>query len=554
MKKHLLKIIVFFVIIVSIITLCACDFTSDEVNGIVDNYFENYEQMGTTETGSYSKFKNINVQSSYLGYGYDVINDSYMDVKQIDTSHPIIDTNKIDNINLLMRKVNNGNVNECSASTMEEFYNSYTTSVNVYGKVGKFFSGGLKLDFSGSNAEKNYWHFYKLSYYFESFYISMTDTVENLQDVLSDSFKDDVVNMPIDSLFDKYGTHLIKEAAMGGRIEKNITYSSESKNSKSTMDAAVNAHMKFMKTSINAEASASIENELQSVGVTSSSKICQLGGKAISLVGDLNYDKWASSFDENLDYATLCGIVSENSLVGLWDLLPSGYERRAVEMKNRFVELSGTKYQELLNMFKLADVIEEESKDTSWSTITTKMSRYNCFDNQNYKESQKNTDQMWYKRHEGWELGELNFYGLEKNNNKYVVKNLQDFGIKYNLIQNIDELPLGNGDAALQNINSDTANTVSNTNISETIGKGAYWIRISYTDDTQKEINKTNFLNGKTKNSYIDLLTADDIDQNKSIKKIEIVVVYEMYVGGPGFLGIWWHDWSNWRCEFSLEF
>lgn len=554
MKKLLLKILTVLIISSLSFNAFGCDFSADDVNEIVDNAFENYSQMNSTETGSYSKFKDINVQSSYLGYGYDVINDPYMDVKKIAVSYPILDLNKIENVNLMMQKVNNGAVDESYGSTMEEFYNDYATSVNVYGKMGKFFSGGLKLDFSGSASQKSYWYFYKLSYYFDSFYIHITDTVDSLQNYLSDGFKNDVINMPIDQLFDRYGTHLIKEAAMGGRVEKSLTYSSESSNNKSSMSAAVNAHIKIMGASINAEASTSANSELSQAGVEYKSKITQLGGKAISLVGDVDYDKWASSFDESLEYATLCGIVGENSLVGLWDLLPSGYESRATEMKNRFVELSGSKYQELLDMFKLSDVIEEEPEDTSWELITEKMEKYNCYDNQSYKESQKNPDEEWYKRHEGWELGELNFYGLEKSGNKYVVKNPQQFRIKYNLLENILELPLGKGVAAAQSIASDTANAVANTNISETIGKGAYWIRITYTDDFQKEVNKTNFLDGKTKGTFIELLSNEDIDQNKTIEKIEVVLVYEMYAGGPGFLGIWWNNLTNWRCEYTLEF
>ncbi len=553
MKKLFTKFLSLVLSLTTTIGIAACDFTSNDVNSIVDNYFKNYNEMGSTETGSYEKFKDINVQSSYLGYGYDVINDPYMDVKKISVSYPILDMNKIESVNLMMQKVNSGAVDESYGSTMEEFYSDYATSVNVYGKVGKYFSGGLKADFSGSATEKSYWYFYKLSYYFDSFYIHITDTVDQLQDFLSESFKNDVVNMPIDELFDRYGTHLIKEAAMGGRVEKSVTYSSESNNSKASMDLAVNAHIKVLGASINAEASLSSNNELSKAGVEYKSKITQLGGKAISLVGDVDYDKWASSFDERLEYATLSGIVGEHSLVGLWDLLPDGYETRAQEMKDRFVELSGGRYEELCSMFKLTEIAEEEAKDTTWEVITEQMSKYNCHDNQNYKESQKNDDPEWYARHEGWELGELNFYGLEQSESRFVMKNPLHFGIKYKLLQNTEELPVG-GVASAQKITADSSTIVDNTNINEQIGKGAYWIRISYTDDTQKEINKTNFLDKKTKGSYIDLLTANDIDQNKIIKKIEIVVVYEMWAGGPGFLGIWWNASSNWRCECTLNF
>ncbi len=356
MKRFIKAVTIVLSIIMLVTCFGACDWSSDDVNDVVDNAFKNYQSMNSTETGTYSKFKDINVEASYLGYGYDVINDPYMDVKKIAVSYPILDMDKIENINLMMQKVNNGAVDESYGSTMEEFYNDYSASVNVYGKVGKFFSGGLKTEFSGSNSEKNYWYFYKLSYFFDSFYIHITNTVDDLRNYLSETFAYDLVNLPIEQVFDRYGTHLIKEAAMGGRVEKSVTYSSESNTDKTAMNAAVNTHIKAFGASINAEASASANETLSMAQVEYKSKITQLGGKAISLVGDVNYDKWASSFDESLEYATLSGIVSENSLVGIWELLPNGYETRANEMKNTFIELSNGKYDELCDMFKLKDI------------------------------------------------------------------------------------------------------------------------------------------------------------------------------------------------------
>ncbi len=554
MKKSLLKILIVVLTITLSMGIYGCNLTPGDVNDIVDNYFQNYENMGLTESGAYSKFKDINVQSSYLGYGYDVINDPYMDVKKINLSYPIIDMNKIENVNLMMQKVNHGDFYESSGSTIEEFYTNYATSVNVYGNIGKFFSGGLKLDFNGSTSQKSYWYFYKLSYYFDSFYISITDTIDQLQSVLSDNFKNDVISMPIDQLFDRYGTHLIKQAAMGGRIEKSVTYSSESENSKSSMDMAVSAHINILSSSINAEVSTENENELNKAGVTSSSKITQLGGKAISLADNVDYSKWASSFDESLEYSTLSGIVSDNSLIGLWDLLPAGYEIRANEMKNRFIELSGNNYNQILNMYQLNDVAEEEIKDTSWQVITEKMPKYNCHDNKDYSENQKNSDEFWYKIHDGWELGELNLYGFEKENDKYIVKNPEQISLKYKLLQNIDNLPLLVNTVMDPIIRVDTAKKVSNTNINnQEIGRGAFWIRISYADDTQTEINKTNFLDGKTKGSYIDLLTPNDIEQSKTIKKIELVLVYELEVKIKGTVFSTPRS-SNWRCEYVLNF
>ncbi len=551
MRKIFIRLLCFLIMIPMAFSFAGCDFTPDDVNNIMDKYFENYKQMGNTETGEYSNFKNINVQSSYLGYGYDVINDPYMGVENIQVSNPIIDMNKIENVELLMQKVNTGNYDESYGSTMEEFYQDYATSINVYGKVGKAFSGGLKLDFSGSSEEKTYWYFYKLSYFFNSFYIHITNTVEELQDVLSAKFKSDVLNLPIDELFAKYGTHLIKEAAMGGRIEKSVTYSSTSSNDKSSMNAAVNMHIKALKSSINMEASYEQNEQLQKAGVESTTKITQLGGKAVSLSGDVDYDKWVDSFDQSLEYAALCGVVGDNSLVGLWDLVPAGHEERANAIKEKFIELSGDKYDELCKTFKLSN-INDEPVDTSWELISQEMKRYNCNDGNNYNSNEIEHDENWRKRHNGWELGKLNFYGLARNGEKYVIKNQNAFSIKYNLLQNIDDLPRVG--ASLQTIQSDSATKVVNTSINEQIKKGAYWVRITYTDDTQKEIKATNCLDGKVQGSYINLLSASDVDSTKTIKTIEIVFVYEMYAGGPGAFGIWWKEDTNWRCEYTLKF
>ena len=351
------KILMVLLLAIHIVIISGCNFTSDEINGIVDNVFENYDSLGPTTTGSYSQFKNINVEGSYLGYGYDVINEPYMKKDSINIAAPIIDLTKLQETNLKLVKENSSDTESIEASTMQEFSEKYAAALNVYGKAGKAFSGGLKIDFQGSSNQKSFYYFYKNIYQVKTFNLYLTDSVEQLKQILSEQFKKDLIEMEPENLFNKYGTHLIKEVSMGGRIEVNSTYSSESSGSTAEVKAAVNAHIKFLNSSINAEMSGSYEAELNKHSIESNVTINQFGGKLIDHhdINSLssNYTKWVESFDENLSYSALSGIVGENSLVGLWELVPDENQERKNEIEQEFVRLSGDAYEELCSLFKL---------------------------------------------------------------------------------------------------------------------------------------------------------------------------------------------------------
>ncbi|MBR2988529.1 MAG: hypothetical protein IKC64_02255, partial [Clostridia bacterium] len=90
------------------------------------------------------------------------------------------------------------------------------------------------------------------------------------------------------------------------------------------------------------------------------------------------------------------------------------------------------------------------------------------------------------------------------------------------------------------------------TNVS--IGKGAYWIRVTYADDTQDpSIFRANCLDGCTQGAYIEMLSASSINASKVLKKIEIVFVYELVQAWDNWIG-WWDDTPNFRCDLVLNF
>ena len=137
--------------------------------------------------------------------------------------------------------------------------------------------------------------------------------------------------------------------------------------------------------------------------------------------------------------------------------------------------------------------------------------------------------------------------------NQLVVSNNSDFALRYHLLQNPKDLPDDNSKVT-KDICDDSETSVDGTSISGRIGKGAYWVRVTYTDYSQEEYVARNFLANAVKDGYIDLIPSDSLATNKAIAKIEVVVVYEMFTGAPGVLGIWWKDYTNWRCTYTFDF
>ncbi len=184
--------------------------------------------------------------------------------------------------------------------------------------------------------------------------------------------------------------------------------------------------------------------------------------------------------------------------------------------------------------------------------IAVTMERYNCNDGNNYNKNEREESASWRSRHDNYEIGQLNLYGCVKNGNQYSIVDDNLFAIRYQVLEDVDNLPRVKTSST--KLADDSATSVKGTNIDDKVGYGAYWVRVTYTDDSQESFNKTNVLKNATKGTIVTLLDNNDISDDKSIKSVDVVFVYEIYAGGPGFLGIWWHEHSNWRCEYTYSF
>lgn len=191
------------------------------------------------------------------------------------------------------------------------------------------------------------------------------------------------------------------------------------------------------------------------------------------------------------------------------------------------------------------------------NVITDTMVRYNCKDNTCYNKDIKEESADWISRHNGFELGALELHGCERDGDKYKIVSDKDFKIKYLVTQSLGSLSTEGGSkngAESLWVNNDGSAGVLGTDITSTVGIGACFVKVKYTDGSESSFSKTDFFKDAEKNSHLDIIKSKNIDKEKSLALIEVTVVYEMYSGGPGLFGIWWHEYTNWRCEHTYVF
>lgn len=187
-----------------------------------------------------------------------------------------------------------------------------------------------------------------------------------------------------------------------------------------------------------------------------------------------------------------------------------------------------------------------------YAYLQTSSKKFNidrCDDGNGYKPT--SNDLGWHK---SFDIVELEMQNLVRNDNSTysVAADWYPVTLNIKLVSNPAALPI-TGSEQIKNISSDTyKNAVYGTNISgKTIGMGAYYVCLEYSDGSKFEKSATDIFNGKKQGDTLALNIPND--SNKTINKISVVVVYEIFAGAPGVMGIWWKDFHNFRCTAVLN-
>ena len=331
-----------------------------------------------TQIGAYSQFDDLS--ESYLGYGFDVIRSSVFSDKYVKLSAPIFTAEGIKSQRLLRVDSKSSHVNEIVSSSMDEFSEQWNASANIGVSWGKKKIGGsveLSAKYSNDNSKTKSLSYQVVSITNQQFYIVMQSDLATYRSIMTDSFKADLYSdMSPATFFDRYGTHFITSAVMGGKINSYYKHSSETEQSLTQASAQASIEVRAFPTQVNVDVSVDWRQQMASQGIEVVNTIEVLGGGDFGMLSATdvpkNYAAWEKSLDSN---PSLIGIKDTGSLWGVWELIdPSldtaeiytwidenGDEQhgtRSAQLQAYFYQYGVESYNNLMEAASLPEMIE----------------------------------------------------------------------------------------------------------------------------------------------------------------------------------------------------
>ncbi len=210
-----------------------------------------------------------------------------------------------------------------------------------------------------------------------------------------------------------------------------------------------------------------------------------------------------------------------------------------------------------LSSWKMAQTVTLTAKwSKDWSIALTKQS---CADKNGYNPANEGSGDDKKTQRDYHMIGLTILDGIEGVNGGLTAKGKTNLSLQFTMLENPDNLPRCSNNGFwnwyVNGLTSDTntgTNNVYGTNITgKEIGKGAYYFKLTYSDNTTEEINATNFMADMKQG---DTKTVDiSINQYKTLSKIDVVIVFEIYYEHYTNLA-WYSGYANWRHTATIAF
>lgn len=288
---------------------------------------------GSLSEGYYSQFDELTKKESFLGYGFDVIKSSVFSDKYVKTSFPIFNTDKLMEQRLLKVDSKQTYVEEIQSSSIGEFMQSWNTKANVdVSWGGKRIGGsvGVEANYEGGveNAKSKYFHCISINN--QKFYIVLQSDIDTYRNILNESFINDLYSdMEPAELFNKYGTHFITSAVMGGKINSYYLYSSEQEQSYHDVSAKVSVEVRYLVGKTDVEVSGGYRQFASEQNIYIENTLEVIGGGDYAMLSDADigtkYADWEKSLNE---HSSLMGIKDSSSLIPIWNLIDASKDTK----------------------------------------------------------------------------------------------------------------------------------------------------------------------------------------------------------------------------------
>ena len=178
------------------------------------------------------------------GMGYNLLTAEYFNPGSVKKS-PILDLAKLNSAGLLQEDSDNKTVTDMVAgSSLSEYQKDYSTSMSVSGGAG-LFKASVSSNFGSSTSygSNSVFVTYRANIRKKQYFLGDADPDTLRESYLSASFRKAVDNPKTTpaALFNTYGTHLLAQMGVGGRLDMNYRFDSSSYETKSSLETMASA-------------------------------------------------------------------------------------------------------------------------------------------------------------------------------------------------------------------------------------------------------------------------------------------------------------------------
>lgn len=554
--------------------------------------------------------------STYIGHGYDVISQGYVNAGDVVKTAQIFNIQdkengkNIRNTNIVVDTGSNKYQDyQLSSDSQNDLIKQYAVAVNAteladqswfpFSKI----TPSISASYNKTKDYKNHTYYRKVVREMDTAYATWLVDEDEYYDYLTDSFKKDVVSMNANELFSKYGTHFLKSVKLGGRLDFTYALESDSKsdidNVAADLDLQINNVLsmitegasKLSKMGRDVIASPKTGEGESDANLPNRNEIKLPEGKPFAYGSETN--RFIKNVDANLyitcfggskiEFASiegenanasqgakdwiasipnkpsLIGVQDKSSLVPVWTLLDGlyangditeeVYKTRKAELEAAFNQAGKDNFEKIVsadfkNTVSSVKPIELETKSVAVRTETNFNKKYTL-------------NEKFQALHEGSPLGTLILVNAKENGDSYSATSR---GLKIRFRVDQDTKHLSSGVSKLFNhrlISSTCMGTVDGYgkvfgNKVFGLGKGAYYVQVTYNDQTTEKLTGTNVLKNANKNDTITLLDSANlnVDQHDGIDKVSVVFLHST-AANSSTLRAYAQDWIT---EYELNF
>lgn len=300
----------------------------------------------------------------YLGYGYNVITKRYYNSLDISLSAPILHPRAAGGgpqpLRIRTERSSHAETTNITGLFAVDYSKKLSAGAGLGLEAGAFkasfntsFTQEKKVSTSKSFATRRH----EITLVREYFDLSSVTAADLKRDYLSPGFRRDVNDpsiLPAD-LFNRYGTHLLMDIRLGGRLELNFMHEKSQTETERSLEVSLEASYQC----VSGHASTDQQNTAKTFSETSTFHGTLIGGAVSTDISTMEqaqaaYGKWAQSLDPahcphpSLAFIGTGSLSNPTSVIPVWQLADAADRQKALEKGFRtLLALNGGYFKEL---------------------------------------------------------------------------------------------------------------------------------------------------------------------------------------------------------------